>query len=114
MALEHYALERRAFTLASIRNHLKRTGHSLKFRREERLGLIRGRIRRFIKKALDCLTLHNARRKFEREFDGMDDDHELMVRRNARREASGMAEIDRSVSRVCEAVQEASVNRSYE
>jgi hypothetical protein len=44
----------------------------------------------------------------------MDDDRELMAQRNARREASVMAEIDRSVSRVREAVHEASVNRSRE
>jgi len=44
----------------------------------------------------------------------MDDDRELMARRNARREASGIVEIDRSVSRVREAFRVASVNRSRE
>jgi hypothetical protein len=42
----------------------------------------------------------------------MDDDRELEARRNARRETSGMAEIDHSMSRVCKAVHKASVNRS--
>jgi hypothetical protein len=45
---------------------------------------------------------------------GTDDDRELMARCNARREASGMVEIDRSVSRVCEVDHKASVNRSYQ
>jgi hypothetical protein len=118
MALQHDALERRASARASVRNHLKRTGHSLKFHREERLGLVWGYIRRWIKKAFNCLALRNARSKFEREFDaelhGMDDDRELMARHNERREASGMVEIDHSVSIVCKTVHEASVNRSHE
>jgi hypothetical protein len=42
------------------------------------------------------------------------DDRELMARRNERREASGVVEIDHSVWRVREAVHEASVNRSRE
>jgi hypothetical protein len=71
-----------------------------------------------LKKAFGCLALCNARRKVEREFDvelhGMDDDHELMARRNARREALGILQIDHSVSRVREAVHEESVNRSHE
>jgi hypothetical protein len=99
-------------------NYLKRTGHSLEFRPKEHLGLVSGRIHRWIKKAFDCLALCNARRKVERDLDvelhGTDDDRELMARRNARCEASGMAEIDRSVSRIREAVHEASVNRSCE
>ncbi|RLN04312.1 hydroxyproline-rich glycoprotein-like [Panicum miliaceum] len=103
MALQHDVLERCAFARASIRNHLRSTGHSLEFCPEERLGLVSGRIHHCIKKAFDCLTLCNARRKFERELDvdlhGTDDDRKLMARRNARHEASGMAEIDRSVSR---------------
>jgi hypothetical protein len=80
--------------------------------------LVRGCIHRWIKKAFNCLALRSTRCKFEREFDvelhDMDDDIELMVRHNARREALGMAEIDRSVSRFCEVVHEASVNRSHE
>jgi hypothetical protein len=116
--LQHDALERRASARASVRNHLKCTRHSLEIYTEECFGLVRGRIRRWIKKVVDCLALRNARRKFEREFDvelhGTDDDHELMARLNARCEASGMAEIDCPVSRVCEAIHEASVNRSHE
>jgi hypothetical protein len=97
---------------------LKRTGYSLEFRPEERLGLVSGRIRRCINKAFDCLALCNARHKVECELDvelhGTDDDRELMARRNERREALGMAEIDRSMSRVHEAAHEPSVNRSHE
>jgi len=44
----------------------------------------------------------------------MDDDRELMARYNARREASGLAEFDRNVEKLHEAVYEASVNRSCE
>jgi hypothetical protein len=116
--LQHDALECRASARASVRNHLKRTGHALEFRREERLGLVRGRTCRWIKKAFHCLALCSARHKFESEFDvklhGTDDDRKLMARRNARHEAMGMIEIDRSVSRVCAAVHEASFNKSHE
>jgi hypothetical protein len=63
-------------------------------------------------------VLCNARRKVECELDvklhGTDNDRELMARRNARREALGMAKIDRSVLRVREAVHKTSVNRSRE
>ena len=97
---------------------MKRTGHSLEFRPEERIRLVSGRIRRWIKKSFYCLALGNASGKLEREFDvelyAMDDDRELMARRNARREASGIASIDRSVSRVREVIRMASVNRSRE
>jgi hypothetical protein len=79
----HDALEHRVSARASVRNYLKRTRHSVEFRMEEHLGLIRGRIHRWIVKAFDCLALRNARCKFEREFDvelhGMDDDRELMA-----------------------------------
>jgi hypothetical protein len=93
MALQHDALECHASARTSEHNHLKRTRHSLEFRREERFGLVQGHIRRWIKKAFDCLALHNARRKFEHEFyvelHGTDDDRELMARCSTRREASG-------------------------
>jgi hypothetical protein len=116
--LQQDALERRAFVQVSVRNHLRHTGYSLDFRPEERLGLVSGRIRRWIKKAFDCLTLCNARHKVERGLDvelhGTDDDRELMARRNARHEASGIAQIDHPVSRVHEAFPEASVNRFHE
>jgi hypothetical protein len=68
MALQHDALEHRASARASVRNHLKRTGYSLEFRTEERLGLVSGRICHWIKKAFDCLALCNARHKFECEL----------------------------------------------
>ena len=68
MALQHDALERRASALDLVRNHLKRTGHSLEFYPEECLGLVSGRIRHWIKKAFHCLALGNAS-KFERDFD---------------------------------------------
>ena len=45
---------------------------------------------------------------------GTDDNRELITRYNARHEASGLAEFDRNVERLHEAVQEASVNRSRE
>ena len=60
----------------------------------------------------------NETYKFYREFNvelhGTDDDRELMARYNARREESGLAEYDRSVSRLREAVHEASVKRSHD
>ncbi|RLM69599.1 hypothetical protein C2845_PM17G09610 [Panicum miliaceum] len=68
MTLQKDVLERRAFAWASVGNHLSRTGHSLEFRPEEHLGLVSGRIRRWIKKSFDYLKLRNARRKFECEF----------------------------------------------
>ena len=118
MTLHHDALERHAAARASVRNHLRHTEHSIEFCHEERLGLVSGRIRRWIKKSFYCLALGNASGKLEREFDvelyAMDDDRELMARRNARREALGIVEIDRSVSRVREAFRVASVNRSRE
>jgi hypothetical protein len=85
MAGQHNALEGGVSAWVSIRNHLKCTRHSLEFPTEERLGLVRGCIHRWIVKAFDCLVLRNARRKFEREFDvelyGTDDDRELMSQR---------------------------------
>jgi hypothetical protein len=87
-------MERRIFARASICNHLRHTGHSLEFHPKERLGLVSGRIHRWIKKAFDCLALCNARRKVEYELDvelhGTYDDRDLMARCNARREASGV------------------------
>jgi hypothetical protein len=83
MAFQHDALESYASAQALVCNHLKRTKHSLEFRTEERLGVVKGRIHRWIVKAFDCLVLRNARSRFEREFDvrlhGTDDYHELMA-----------------------------------
>jgi hypothetical protein len=93
MALQHDALEHRASARASVRNHLKRTGHFLEFCPEERLGLVSSRICCWIKKAFHCLTLGNASRKSKREFDielyGMDDNRELMGQCKLRRERRG-------------------------
>jgi len=118
MALQHDALERHASARDLVRNHLKRTGHSLEFCPEEHLGLVNGRIRHWIKKAFHIFALSKADRKFQCEFDvelhGTDDDCELMARYNARHEASGMAKFDRNVLRLREAVHEALVNRSRE
>jgi hypothetical protein len=118
MPLQHDALECRTFARASVRNHLRRTGYSLEFCPEECLELVSGSIRRWIKKTFDCLALCNVSCKVECELDvelhGTDDDRELMARRKARREASGMAQIDCAVLRVHEAVHKASVNRSHE
>jgi len=111
-------LERRASARAAVRNQMEATGHSLEFRPEERVGLLRCRIRRWVKRAFQCFELGRENRKFQREFNvelhGTDDDRELMARYNARREASGLAEFDRNVERLREAVHEASVNRSRE
>ena len=75
-------------------------------------------IRRLIKKAFHIFSLGKESRKFYREFNvelhGTDDDRELMARYNARREESGLAEYERSVSRLREAVHEALVKRSHD
>ena len=118
MNMQHDALECRAAARALVRNQLERTGHSLEFRSEEHVGLIRSRIRRLIKKAFQCFEFQKANRKFEHEFPvelyGTEDDRELMARYNARREASGLAEFNRNVSRLREAVHESLVHRSHE
>ena len=97
---------------------MERTGHSLEFHPAERVCLVSGRIRRLIKKAFHIFSLGKESRKFYREFNvelhGTDDDCELMAQYNARREASGMAKYDRSVSRLREAVHEALVKRSHD
>ena len=77
-----------------------------------------GRIRRWIKKAFYYFTISKADHKFQREFSvelhGMDDDRELMAWYNARREESGLAEFNRNMSRLREAVKETLVDRSSE
>ena len=112
------ALERRASARLSVHNNLEPTGHSLKFRPEECVGLLRGRIRHLVKRAFQCFELKKANRKFQHEFNvelhGTDDNRELMAGYNARREASGLAEFDFNMERLREAVHEASVNRSRE
>ena len=108
MSLQHDAFQRRASARAPVRNQLKRTGHSLEFRPEERVSLVSSRIRRWIKKVFYYFTISKADRKFQHEFNvelhGTDDDHELMAQYNARCEESGLAEFDRNVSRLREAV----------
>ena len=82
MSLQHDAFERRASAREAVRNQLNRTGHSLEFRPEERVGLVSGRIRRWIKKAFYCFTISKADRKFQREFNVElhgTDDRELMA-----------------------------------
>ena len=111
-------LEHRASARAAVRNQLEPTGHSLEFRPEERIGLLRCHICHWVKRAFQCFEFGRENRKFQREFNfelhGTDDDRELMARYNARREASGLAEFDRNVERLRETVHEASVNRSRE
>ena len=68
MPLQHDAFERRASARAAVRNQLKRTGHSLEFRPKERVGLVSGRICRWIKKAFCYFTISKVDRKFQREF----------------------------------------------
>ena len=104
MPLQHDAFERRATARAAVCNQLERTGHSLEFHPTERVGLVSGRIRRLIKKAFYIFSLGKESRKFNVELHGTDDDCELMARYNARHEESGLAEYDRSVSRLREAV----------
>ena len=117
MPLQHDAFERPA-ARAAVRNQLERTGHSLEFHPAERVGLVSGRIRRLFKKAFHILSIVKESRKFHHEFNvelhGTDDDRELMTRYNARREESGLAEYDRSVSRLRGAVHEALVQRSHD
>ena len=112
------ALERRASARASVCNNLEPTRHSLEFRPEERVGLLRGRIHRLVKRAFQCFGLGKANRKFQHEFNvelhGTNDDRELMAQYNARHEAPGLAEFDRNVETLREAVHEALVNRSHE
>ena len=81
--LQHDAFERRASAQAAVRNQLKHTGHYLEFRPEDRVGLVSGRIRRWIKKAFYYFTISKVDHKFQREFSielhGTDDDCELMA-----------------------------------
>ena len=114
MPLQLDAFERRAAARAAVRNQLEHTGHLLEFHPAERVSLVSGRIRHLIKKAFHIFSLDKESRKFYREFSvelhGTDDDCELMARYNARREESGLAEYDRSVSRLHEAL----VQRSHD
>ena len=77
-------LERRASTRAAVRNQLEPTGYSFEFRPEERVGLLRCRIRRWVKRAFQCFELGKPNRKFPHEFNvelhDTDDDRELMAR----------------------------------
>ena len=109
-------LERRVSARAAVRNQMEATGHSLEFRPEECVGLLKCRIHRWVKRAFQCFEFGKTNRKFRLnvELHGMDDDRELMARYNAMREASGLAEFDRNVSRLREVVHEALVHRSHE
>ena len=64
MPLQHDAFERRASAWAAVCNQLKCTGHSLEFHPEERVGLVSGHIRRWIKKVFYYFTISKADRKF--------------------------------------------------
>ena len=118
MPLQHDAFERRAAARAAVRNQLECTVHSLEFHPTERVGLVSSRIHRLIKKAFHIFSIGKESRKFHHEFNvelhGTDDDRELMARYNARREASGLAEYCRSVSRLRDAVHETLVKRSHD
>ena len=100
----------------AVRNILKRTGHSLEFRLEERVGLVNSRIHHWIKKAFHYFSLakegHKIHHEFNVELHGTDDDRELMSQYNARREESNMAEYDHSMSRLREVVHEVLVRKS--
>ena len=67
-----------------------------------------------LKLVLSLNETYKSYREFNVELHGTDDDHELMARYNARREESGLAEYDCSVSRLREAVHEALVQRSHD
>ena len=118
MTLQHDAFKRRASARAEVCNQLKHTGHSLEFRPKERADLVGSRIRRSIKKAFYIFTISKGDHKFQREFNvelhSTDDDRELMARYNARREESGLAEFDRNILRLREAVKKTLVDRSPE
>ena len=68
------------------------------------LGLASGRIHHWIKKAFHCIKLAKANRKFYHKFNielhGPDDDCKLMARYNTKREALGLVEFERNVSRL--------------
>ena len=118
MPLQHDAFERRAAARAAICNQLESNGHSLEFLLAEHVGLVSSRIRCLIKKVFHILSIGKESRKFHHEFNvelhGTDDDRELMAQYNSRREASGMSEYDRSVSKLREVVHEALVKRSHD
>ena len=57
-------LERQASTRAAVRNQMELTGHSLEFRPEERVGLLRCRIRHLVKRAFQCFELNRENHKF--------------------------------------------------
>ena len=83
MPLQHDVFERRAAARLAVCNQLKCTGHSLEFHPAERVGLVSGRIHRWIKKAFHIFSLGKESPKFHREFNielhGTDDDRELMA-----------------------------------
>ena len=111
-------LERHASARAAVRNQMEPTRHSLDFQPEERVGLLRCRIHRWVKRAFHCFELGRENCKFQHEFNvelhGTDDDRELMAHYNARYEASGLAEFDRNMERLHEVVHDALVNRFRE
>ena len=92
--------------------------HPLEFYPAELVGLVSGRIHHLIKKAFHIFSIGKESCKFHREFNvklhGTDDDRELMALYNTRREESELAEYDRSVSRLREAVHKALVQRSHD
>ena len=68
MTLQHDAFECRVSARAAVHNQLKHTRHSLEFRPKERVGLVSGRIRRWINKVFYIFTISKADHKFQREF----------------------------------------------
>jgi len=68
MTLQHDAFERRVSARAAVCNQLKHTRHSLEFHPEELVGLVSGRIRRWINKVVYIFTISKADHKFQREF----------------------------------------------
>ena len=68
MPLQHDAFERRASAQTAVRNQLKHTRYSLEFRPKEHVGLVSGRIRRWITKAFYIFKISKADHKFQHEF----------------------------------------------
>ena len=116
------ALERRAAARLAVRDKVRRAGRIfkfepiIKFRPDDRFGLVGGRMRHWWKKASEALMWRNSSIKLERDVKirGCAEDRALLARIKKKRQESGMAEIDRSVSRVRKAFREANMKRMHE
>ena len=97
------SLERRATARAYVQAAIGRLGHVLGFRAWERIGLARQRMRGRRVRISKILAWKRSTPKLtdeEVEMFGTYDDRELVARYNARQEASGLAAIRRSMTKV--------------